>query len=423
MERRIWWDLVAIVAALVTAALSGFELPLGVDDWGAVAAAGALLVVHFAAGRRCVGAEVPWQPAVAAAYAVVIAVGCAFNPSFAFAQSFVYPYLWFTAPSQRIAIIENVMIAGALVVGYTIGGGLPMLAIGLGAAALSLAFSLALGLWITRIAVLSEERGRLLAELQQAQGQLAVMHREAGIEAERSRLARELHDTIAQSLTGLVMVAQRARRSIAGDRAEAAGEDVALIETMAREALVETRALVAGSSPAPAGASLAEALERLGRSFAHETGLEISVDVDDGPLGRELEVVLLRAAQEGLANVRKHADASRASITVRRTAGAVELEVGDDGRGPGADAGSRAGGGFGLAGLEDRVGLVGGTVRFGGGEGGGALLRVTVPGRADAPAEAGSVGAPAEAGSVGAAGAAGACSDVAPDPAAPEETA
>ncbi len=129
-------------------------------------------------------------------------------------------------------------------------------------------------------------------------------------------------------------------------------------------------------SAQPAG--LADALQRLAASFERETGVRVSVEADAAGLDRELEVVLLRCAQEGLANVRKHAGASAATITVASGESEIVLEVRDDGAGPGAGPGPGAGG-FGLAGMRDRVALVGGRMEFGPGEPAGAVLRVIVP--------------------------------------------
>src|SRR5690606_35797230 len=92
----------------------------------------------------------------------------------------------------------------------------------LSAAALTVLFSftgsVALGLWIWRIAQYGDERARLLDELTAAQDELAVLHRDAGVTTERERLARELHDTIAQSLAGMVLLAQRSRRELGSGR-------------------------------------------------------------------------------------------------------------------------------------------------------------------------------------------------------------
>ena len=390
MQNVRWWDAAAVAVAVVIVAISLLDPPFGADDAATWAAAGAFLLVHLAWGRRCVPVATPRRHlAVAIAYAVILAIGTAIEPSFAILQAFLYPFVWSTSPSTRSAIVANLLIAVAIVVGYAVRYWPAGLVTGAVVAALSVGFSIALGLWITRIAEYGEERGRLLAELQAAQGQLAAMHRDAGVADERARLAREIHDTIAQSLTGLVMVAQRtARRLVAveGDAAASARGDVELMEQMAREALTEARGLVASLAPVESEAGLADALRRLASGFERETGVRVTVDADAAGLGRELEVVLLRCAQEGLANVRKHAHADQARVTVAAGDGEhVTLEVRDDGVGPGdAVPGDD---GFGLAGMRDRVALVGGHVEFGPGDGGGTVLRVTVP-RTDAAAQA-----------------------------------
>jgi signal transduction histidine kinase len=391
MQNVRWWDAAAVAVAVVIVAIGVFDPPYGTDDAATWATAGAFLLVHLVWGRRCVPVATSRRHlAVAIAYAVILAIGTAIEPSFAILQAFLYPFVWSTAPSTRSAIIANLLIAVAIVAGYAIREGVAGVATGAVIAALSVGFSIALGLWITRIAEYGDERARLLEDLQAAQGQLAAMHRDAGVVEERARLAREIHDTIAQSLTGLVMVAQRTSKRLAGVDGEAAASarsDIELIEQMAREALTEARGLVASLAPVDPSTGLGEALRRLASGFERETGVRVTVDADATGLDRELEVVLLRCAQEGLANVRKHARASAAGVTVETGPDAVTLEVRDDGVGvgdavPGED-------GFGLAGMRDRVALVGGRVDVGPGESGGTVLTVTVPRADDAAGAAG----------------------------------
>ncbi|GAA2037862.1 sensor histidine kinase [Agromyces tropicus] len=387
MQNVRWWDAAAIAVTVVIAALTLLDPPFGPDDAATCATAGAFLLVHLLWGRRCVPeVDARQHLAIAIVYAVILAVGTAIEPSFAILQAFLYPFVWSTSPSTRSAIIANLLFAVSIVAGYTVRSGVGGLLAGAAVAALSVGFSIALGLWITRIAQFGNERARLLDELQAAQGQLAAMHRDAGIADERARLAREIHDTIAQSLTGMVMVAQRTERRLAsvdGEAAASARGDVELMEQMAREALTEARGLVASLAPVESDGGLAEALRRLAATFERETGVRVAVTADAAGLDRELEVVLLRCAQEALANVRKHARASAADVVVT-TAGTppeVVLAVRDDGVGPG-DA-SPGDDGFGLAGMRDRVALVGGRLEFGAGAAGGTVLRVVVPATRD----------------------------------------
>ncbi|WP_127792285.1 sensor histidine kinase [Agromyces sp. LHK192] len=400
MVNRRWWDVVAFGVAAVTVLIGVFQPPYARAEIGSWVVAGVFLIVYVAYLRARVGREdARHHVAITAVLSAILATGIAFDAQFANMLAFAYPFVWITAASTRQAIWGNIAIAGAVLVGTMVFFGWSDVSAALGIAILSLGFSLALGLWMTHIAGIAEENARLLAELRAAQGELAAMHRDAGAVEERGRMAREIHDTIAQSLTGLVMVAQRAGNRLApsalvrgapagpahdddrvtGRDLEAARADVALIEEMARDALTEARGLVAAVSPVAVETTLADALHRLAAAFERETGVRVTVHADAPGLGRELEVVLLRTAQEGLANVRKHANAGNAWIDVGRPrTGHVRLVVRDDGVGPG-DGGPGQSGGFGLAGIRDRVSLVGGHVAFGADPDGGALLEIEVP--------------------------------------------
>ena len=388
MLNRRWWDAAAIVTFAVIVAITLLDRPLGPSQWASIGVAAAFLVFYFAYARWHFDERPGPHLAIAIVFAVLVVVGTAVEPASAILQAFMYPFVWVTAPSTRRAIVANVLIAAAIVVGYVVRFGAAGLVTGFSIALLSLGFSLALGLWITRIASYGEERGRLLEELQATQGQLAAMHRDAGVVEERARLAREIHDTIAQSLTGLVMVAQRTGTrldAVDGAAAASARADVELMEQMAREALTEARGLVASLAPVEPGAGLGDALARLAATFERETGVVVTVSANATGLSREHEVVLLRSAQEGLANVRKHADARHAAVTVESVGGEVVLTVSDDGVGPGAAMPGASG--FGLAGIRDRTALVGGSFAIEPGAAGGTVLRVGIP-RADAAADA-----------------------------------
>lgn len=384
-EGRRWWDAAAVAAAIVVAVVIWFdETPPGAHYAGVLILLAVFLAAYFALGRRA------RQGTAAALIFQLILVACMiagawFAPNFLTLQVIVLPLIWTTTRTIRAAVIFNVVIAAGTTVafGLGIGGTLDAFAEGGTIEVLSLAFSIALGLWITRVHEYGEERARLLAELTAAQGKLELLNRDAGAIAERERLAREVHDTIAQSLTGLVMLAERARREESGAQVEGHAaqleETLSLIETMAREALGDARALVATAAGIPDDdRGLAGAMVRLAERFRRETGIEVEVDAYDGALPRDVEVVLLRTAQEGLANVRKHSGASRVVIRFARTDDVVTLTVADDGRGPGDyDAGREQG--FGIAGMRDRIRLVDGSLELADGRGGGAVLTARIP--------------------------------------------
>lgn len=175
-------------------------------------------------------------------------------------------------------------------------------------------------------------------------------------EAERQRLGADLHDTIAQGLSSVVMLIQAADASLDRDKGEAR-RHLDLAARTARENLQELRAVL--DALMPTEHDLPEALRRLAHRFAEETRVSatVRVDGDPRPLLVALEVVLIRAAQESLSNVRQHADASTVTLLLTYASESVELKVIDDGRGfkP-----SETLGGYGLQAMRSRLTQVGG---------------------------------------------------------------
>ncbi|MGG7507348.1 histidine kinase [Plantibacter sp. YIM 135249] len=409
MDGRRWWD----------AAFGGTAIVVGVVVWlseaddsaGTIGRLGAWAVLlllcacYYTFGRRQLE-----RASSGYLFQIVlivgVAVGAAFSPNMLTMQVVMIPLLWVLTHDTRTAVILNIVSAVALAIGFTVGihgyeGALAQAAFIQG---ISLVFSIALGLWISRIHDYGAERARLLQQLQNAQAETERASRDAGAAAERERMALDIHDTIAQSLTSVVMLAQRARAE-----SPVAPDTIDLIETTAREALGEARALVATNAGFPASdVGLRDSLLRLATRFQRETGIAVTVEAGTTPLPRPIEVVLLRTAQEGLANVRKHARAARVVVTlsvgsVYAAAGMsamdperaalpnggkandrpsdarsmVSLTVRDDGVGFPADGAT--GRGFGIEGMQSRVELLGGGVTTSNPAEGGALLRVDVP--------------------------------------------
>ncbi|MBO9569420.1 MAG: sensor histidine kinase [Cellulomonas iranensis] len=291
-----------------------------------------------------------------------------------------YSQVWFFARTRR----AGVLWCAALTVGVTAasvwreGADTGVAAQIAGQFGIALLFAVVLGLWITHVAEQSEERAYLLEELRATQDALAASHHAAGVVAERERLAGEIHDTLAQGFTSVVMLAQTAAAELAGGHVERVAERLGHIEDVARDNLAEARALVGAFSPPGLGdGSLADALRRLAHRFGVETGVRVVVvdDAPDGVPGREAQVVLLRAAQESLANVRRHAGASHVTLRLARAGDDVVLEVVDDGRGLTAGAAE----GVGLRGMRARADAAGGGVDVAGSPGDGTRVRVRVP--------------------------------------------
>lgn len=228
--------------------------------------------------------------------------------------------------------------------------------------------------WIQRIITQSRERAELIAQLAAARAELAETERQAGMLAERQRLAMEIHDTLAQGFTSILMLLEAAESAppeqAAAHRSRAA--------RAARENLAEARALVASQPPTGlADMSLHDALRRLVTRLGEDTGIDTDWDLAGTPrrLPAGTEVVVLRCAQEALTNVRRHAGAARASLRLRYAADTVGFDVSDDGAG--FDPGESAG--FGLSGMRERIAQVGGRLDIDSAPGAGTRLTVDVP--------------------------------------------
>jgi signal transduction histidine kinase len=373
--RRVWSAAVIGMAALlgVLLVITGRD---AVDAVLGAAGIALLVATWFTLGMPRLD-DPRGAPAFVGVVAVAVALMVSASPTLAIVQGIAYPIAWVFCSSVRRAVVQNVVMAAGVTIGFLVSLGVTPDALLQTAFTMvvSLGFSLAMGFWIAHMSELGERNGRLLAELQGAQSQIATLNREAGATAEREHLARELHDTIAQDLTGLVMLAQRARREL-GD-----SETLRIIEENARATLAETRALVASSAAlGDESTDLASALHRLAERFSRETGVEVTCDVAaELPLDRETEVVVLRCVQEALGNARKHARASRVSIAVTAAEGdthRVRVEIADDGIG--FDPAS-ARDGFGLSGMTDRLALVHGTLEVRSAAGAGTTLVAELP--------------------------------------------
>ena len=365
MTARGWW----LLAVAGTSLLCGIVLWLSVGPTPRFWIGAAILVVFTAFWALFVvrPEEEDTLRSIVTLVVTIVVTGAltATDTSLAFFQVIAFPAAWTLLGSVRRSAIACAAIAIVVGVAFPIRLGFTATPIVLAVVieGLSFVFAMVMGLWISRIAELGHERKRLLDELTAAQAQLEVLHRDAGATDERERLARELHDTIAQSLTGQVLLAQRARREFAAGTLT--DETLQFIESAARAALTETRSLVAASARVDLpGGGLVTALEQLAARFQRESGITVAVSSTlDVPLDRDAEVVLLRCAQEGLANVRKHAGARAVRVELSSDGGFARVEVADDGRGFDPE---HAASGFGLSGLRDRLGLVGGSLEIDG---------------------------------------------------------
>jgi signal transduction histidine kinase len=227
--------------------------------------------------------------------------------------------------------------------------------------------------------------GRMLAERRERLRLLAAeaRAREAVLD-ERARIARELHDVVAHSMSMIVLQVGAVRRLLAPEQ-ERERDVLRGVEASGRQALAEMRRLVGIQRRAEADAPLAPqpSLARVDELVAsvRQAGLDVELRVEGqvGPLPPGLDLSAYRIVQEALTNTIKHAGPAHATVLVRYGERALELEVADDGRG----AGNGDGAGQGLIGMRERAALFGGQVSAAGRPEGGWCVHARLPVRSD----------------------------------------
>jgi two-component system NarL family sensor kinase len=199
---------------------------------------------------------------------------------------------------------------------------------------------------------------------------------------ERNRIAREIHDTVAQGLTAITLHLEAAEAFGEHEPAKAL-RNVRLALSLARTNLEDVRRSVLDLRAAPLEShTLPEALRLLLKNFANETGARTTFSAEPGieRLPSAVEMGLYRIAQEALSNVRKHAAAHAVELRLVTSPGEIRLQVEDDGKGFDLEAIQRDGEtGFGLKGMNERAHLLGGHIEVFSRPGQGAQIEVIVP--------------------------------------------
>lgn len=217
-----------------------------------------------------------------------------------------------------------------------------------------------------------EAEHRRTAALQE---QLLEQAREAGVLDERARLSREIHDTVAQGLIGIIT--QLEAIDARGDRSDWQAR-VEVASRVARDSLAEARrAIHALGSPALEADGLPTAIERTAQRWAEINGVAALVHIEGPAKPTAHDETLLRVAQEGLANVARHAGASQVALTLTYDAREVRLDVRDDGRGFDAACVPF---GAGLRGMRARIAAVGGSLEIETAAQDGCTVSAAVPG-------------------------------------------
>ncbi len=223
----------------------------------------------------------------------------------------------------------------------------------------------------------------LLAELQEAHQQLqtyAGQAEELAVANERNRLARELHDSIAQTLYGLSLQSEVASRKLAAGRIEQVAEYLRDFRLQTQQTLRETRLMISElRPPILEQTGLAAALQSRLDSVERRGGLKVEANLEEiENLSPQLEVGLYRLAQEALNNALKHAQASQINLTMKESQGNILLQIADDGIGFDPAAMEQQGG-YGLESMRERAKQLGGSLDIGGAPGEGTIVTVEVP--------------------------------------------
>lgn len=213
----------------------------------------------------------------------------------------------------------------------------------------------------------------------------AALEREAAVSQERSFLARELHDSIAQSLAFLKIQVQLLREAVKGGNTEAAGRVVAELDAGVRECYSDVRELLIHFRTRANAEDIEPALATTLSKFRHQTGLQADLDVQGHgvPLDPDVQVQVLHVVQEALSNVRKHAGASRVAVRVRSTPH-WRFEVQDDGHGFDAAGAAPDETHVGLRIMQERAQRIGATVRVESAAGAGTTVVLELPPTAEA---------------------------------------
>lgn len=378
-----WMWSVYIAGVCVVAAVACFLFDDVLPGRSPVIAAVMLAVLLswlVAAGRAVPRlGELGWRPVgylVVAAVLWIVAMW--FAPAAFIAIPALYPVVFSTLPLTAAVVASMLVTLIPLTVDIATNGlGSAHLSIGIAMTLLGLVAGPIIGTMVVTTVRQRIRLAELLAELEASRAEGARLSRQAGAAAERQRLAHEIHDTLAQGFTSIIALAQAVDAELHTDPA-AAARHIALIDSTARANLSESRTMVSSLTPAALDDdSIAAAIRRQCDAFSAETGVPVRLctDPDLPPSAMAANVVLLRAAQETLSNIRRHARATEVTVALTAAGDRLRLCVSDNGIGLGE--GHRDG--FGLRGMRARAEQIGGTLAIGTTPVGGVTVSLEVP--------------------------------------------
>lgn len=377
---RIGLHVVTLVLAVVTAIRAA---SVGVPAVLAAAAGVAFLALYAAAAlprlRRSPGAQV-WLGALTVVWFAALALSSEF--------------VWLLFPLVLVAghllplgwgVLYAIVTTTAGVTAPLWHGHPPVAAQIIGPAIGAL-FALGIARGYSTLLRDAAERRRLIASLVRTQDEMAAVQdelarsqRESGAEGERTRVSRDLHDTVAQDLSSIALLA----RGAAARQPQVS--ELTQIETLARGALEDTRRIVHALAPSELedGAVL-DAVRRIADRLSADTDIIVTVRADGAipALGSAVDVAILRTVQSALANVRRHSHANRAAVTVTDMGDSVRWDIADDGVGfdvAAFERGAAAGDSYGLIAMRARLRELGGGLDIESEPGGGTVLSAYVP--------------------------------------------
>lgn len=351
------WSVPAVVLALIIAATYG----------------SGVLLARLPGGRRLV--SLSWLALLSVEWLILLWVS-ADAAYLVFPLFFLFLHLlgrWLGSIAILVSTIVAVIALG-IHGGWSVGGVVgPFVGAGV---------ALLIGLGYQALATEAQQREALVSELLATRGQLAAREHESGVLAERARLAREIHDTLAQGLSSIQMLLHAAERA---DDTRPGTEHIRLARETAAANLAEARRFIRELTPPQLDdQTLGAALRRLARTQWATQGLDVQVRVSDAVvLPMHLQTALLRITQGAIANVLQHADATTATVSISIENDRLRFTVDDDGTGfdaalpePGAPEKSDS---FGLRATAERVQQLGGRLEIDSASGRGTTLTVDLP--------------------------------------------
>ncbi|MFJ9197665.1 sensor histidine kinase [Streptomyces flaveolus] len=381
---RRWNAVCWVLFAAMAVGLATMEGPGG-SRYGALALLGCVVLCYAVLDRF------PDNPVVRPQVYLSVLVGALgglayLGGSYAALFMVTLPHYWMFGRTPRVSMAFLGLATATTLAGswYRQGWSLEFFGETMVSTLIVVAVGVLIGLWAHAVVAQSSERARLIVALERAQAQLSEAHQRQGAADERERMARDIHDTLAQGFASIVVLAEAARAGLGTEPARSA-QQLRSIESTARENLAEARELV-GSAQRRGGAAagtVAQTLRRVLDRFTEDTGLSVSSDLADVRCDQQTRIALVRCTQESLANVRKHARASTVGVVLARRPYGVELEITDDGIGFVPEEST----GFGLDGMRKRLAELGGRLTVTSSVGDGTRVLAVIP--LDLPAEAG----------------------------------